>query len=167
MHNTPPVAGGALAETDDEKVLPGSVPDATDENRPRCALCPLCKCHGDCEGITDRPRRIRMTRRMPWRHLAPEAVIVQRRRNKHGQLVGWGNPHGVGEPCDVCDGRVHSRAEAVARYRWHLHTTPGLLAQARRELAGRDLACWCRLDEACHADVLLDAVNGEPGGGHG
>lgn len=30
----------------------------------------------------------------------------------------------------------------------------------RRELAGRDLACWCPLDQACHADVLLEPANG-------
>lgn len=29
----------------------------------------------------------------------------------------------------------------------------------RRELAGRDLACWCRLDQPCHADVLLAIAN--------
>jgi len=29
----------------------------------------------------------------------------------------------------------------------------------RRELAGRDLCCWCPLDEPCHADVLLDVAN--------
>jgi len=29
----------------------------------------------------------------------------------------------------------------------------------RRELAGRDLACWCPLDGPCHADVLLAVAN--------
>ncbi|HEY9371501.1 DUF4326 domain-containing protein [Streptomyces sp.] len=28
-----------------------------------------------------------------------------------------------------------------------------------RELAGRDLACWCPLDQPCHADVLLEIAN--------
>lgn len=27
-------------------------------------------------------------------------------------------------------------------------------------LAGRDLACWCPLDQPCHADVLLELANG-------
>ena len=27
-------------------------------------------------------------------------------------------------------------------------------------LAGRDLACWCPLDQPCHADVLLEIANG-------
>jgi hypothetical protein len=29
----------------------------------------------------------------------------------------------------------------------------------RRELRGKDLACWCRLDQACHATVLLEIAN--------
>jgi hypothetical protein len=28
------------------------------------------------------------------------------------------------------------------------------------ELRGRDLACWCPLDQPCHADVLLAIANG-------
>jgi hypothetical protein len=30
---------------------------------------------------------------------------------------------------------------------------------ARAELAGRDLACWCSIWDACHADVLLRIAN--------
>ena len=29
-------------------------------------------------------------------------------------------------------------------------------------LRGRDLACWCPLDQPCHADVLLDLANTGP-----
>jgi hypothetical protein len=31
----------------------------------------------------------------------------------------------------------------------------------RDELAGKDLACWCPLDQPCHADVLLEMANGD------
>ncbi len=27
------------------------------------------------------------------------------------------------------------------------------------ELRGKSLACWCRLDQKCHADVLLELAN--------
>lgn len=27
------------------------------------------------------------------------------------------------------------------------------------ELRGKDLVCWCSLDRACHADVLLEIAN--------
>lgn len=44
------------------------------------------------------------------------------------------------------------------------HEHPGFyppLDQIRDELAGRDLACWCPVDQPCHADVLLKVANGE------
>ena len=28
-----------------------------------------------------------------------------------------------------------------------------------QELRGRDLCCWCPLDQPCHADVLLELAN--------
>jgi hypothetical protein len=30
----------------------------------------------------------------------------------------------------------------------------------KRELRGKNLACWCKLSEVCHADVLLEIANG-------
>jgi hypothetical protein len=35
------------------------------------------------------------------------------------------------------------------------------LSDVRRELRGKNLACWCKLDVACHADVLLALANEE------
>jgi hypothetical protein len=29
----------------------------------------------------------------------------------------------------------------------------------RRDLRGKNLACWCPLDGPCHADVLLEVAN--------
>lgn len=29
-------------------------------------------------------------------------------------------------------------------------------------LRGKNLACWCKIGEPCHADVLLDLVGGSP-----
>lgn len=31
--------------------------------------------------------------------------------------------------------------------------------EVRAKLAGKDLACWCRLDQPCHADVLIELAN--------
>ena len=30
------------------------------------------------------------------------------------------------------------------------------------QLRGKNLACWCPLDQPCHADVLLEVANGKP-----
>ena len=39
-----------------------------------------------------------------------------------------------------------------------LHTEAEL-AEWLAPLRGRDLACWCPLDQPCHADVLLELAN--------
>ena len=37
--------------------------------------------------------------------------------------------------------------------------TPPSLDRIRSELRGKNLACWCPLDQPCHADVLLELAN--------
>jgi hypothetical protein len=36
--------------------------------------------------------------------------------------------------------------------------------EIRAELAGHDLACWCKPGDPCHADVLLEIANGGSNG---
>jgi hypothetical protein len=36
---------------------------------------------------------------------------------------------------------------------------PEKVAECRAELAGKNLACWCKEGAPCHADVLLDMAN--------
>lgn len=55
--------------------------------------------------------------------------------------------------------------KAVALFR--LRATELLIGEPIRErlpsLRGKNLACWCKLGEPCHADVLLELANAEPG----
>ena len=71
--------------------------------------------------------------------------------------------------------RWATRAEIVELFRLTLTApTPGMLAaypsrqgrfltatvdDIRRELAGKDLVCWCNPFDPCHADTLLDLAN--------
>jgi hypothetical protein len=65
----------------------------------------------------------------------------------------WGNPF----PIDPA--RPESRAEVLAQFRTYLTDRPELVEAARRELRGKNLACVCALDQACHADIWLALVN--------
>jgi hypothetical protein len=74
-----------------------------------------------------------------------------------GRPTKWGNPFRVGE-----DGRTHD--EAVAQHRQWIDEMPAderarFVESARAELGGHDLACWCRPDQGCHADILLRLAN--------
>ncbi|TMZ66412.1 DUF4326 domain-containing protein [Klebsiella pneumoniae] len=101
------------------------------------------------------PTRIQRRRNKGWR-MPQGAVYV-------GRPTRWGNPFMVGEPYAIRGTEtwtVRDRAHAVALYRDYLAARPGLAERARVELAGRDLACWCPLDQPCHGDVLLEIAGG-------
>lgn len=128
------------------------------------------------------PKRIQMSRQHPWRADNPDAVIVARPSK-------WGNPWrvervdcfmgglcwGTTAPNDLGDRVTHHEHRdtqldatdaAVTAFRhailWPVSPQPRVpdLDDIRRDLAGRDLACWCPLDQPCHADVLLELANG-------
>ncbi|HEY6797032.1 MAG TPA: DUF4326 domain-containing protein [Kineosporiaceae bacterium] len=108
------------------------------------------------------PQRIQLRRTRSWR--LPDGAVVVARPTR------WGNPIKVGTPVvDQDTGLAHAitAEEAVATYRAaSLSGRLGMYGGAeitvdvvRCDLAGRDLACWCPLDRACHADVLLELAN--------
>ena len=92
-------------------------------------------------------QRIQRKRTKGWK-MPPNAVYV-------GRPTKWGNPYPV---------EVFGREESLRKFRMLLE----LHEQGRRtefpvpgveELRGKDLACWCREDQACHADILLEKAN--------
>lgn len=89
-----------------------------------------------------KPQRIQRKRTKGWK--MPENTVYVGRGSK------WGNPF------RVVDG--WTAESAVREYRAAIDTngSPSLIREA---LAGRNLACWCRLDQPCHADVLLELAN--------
>jgi hypothetical protein len=90
------------------------------------------------------------------------AQRIQRKRTKGWRMpagaVYVGRPTKWGNPC-----RMGSHADQARNFRQLLMSGPlqwrELREQARRELAGKDLACWCPLNQPCHADVLLELAN--------
>ena len=71
----------------------------------------------------------------------------------------WGNPFVIDES--------RTRAEAIRLFERALVCGCSVKLRftcddVRRELAGKDLACWCPLDEPCHGDVLLAIANEGP-----
>lgn len=93
----------------------------------------------------------------------PKPQRIQRKRT-----AGWQMPENtvyVGRPTvygNEFDHRKLGRPDAVAQYRaWleqHMHAHTYMEAHVKT-LRGKHLACWCRLDQECHADVLLEAAN--------
>ena len=104
-----------------------------------------------------KPVRIQRQRSKGWK-LPPNTVVVTR-------PTKWGNPFIVTDK--IAPGRhvagpqyyaVSSIEEAVECFRETMKY-PGWRHEDIGELRGKNLACWCALDQPCHADVLLEIAN--------
>lgn len=71
-----------------------------------------------------------------------------------GRPGRWGNPFKVGAP-DL-DGEPMTLKVVFNRYRSRILWMVDHGELDLSELRGKDLACWCRLDKPCHADILLE-----------
>ena len=108
-----------------------------------------------------RPKRIQWQRGVKRSRKRPNTVIVTRRSR-------WGNPFVLDKNLEagseiyrrhrICT-VVPTREDAITCYWLHMKNSPDLQEKARRELKGCDLACSCKLDEECHADILLAIAN--------
>ncbi|MTK12670.1 MAG: DUF4326 domain-containing protein [Clostridiaceae bacterium] len=130
------------------------------------------------------PVRIQRKRVKGWE--MPESAIYVGRPTK------WGNPFRVGQisrpvprpeithdiiicaangsrmkhfipPIELAPfPRPLTAEDMLEQYRAHILAALGL-ETIRVKLGGKDLACWCRPDQPCHAEVLLEIANAERG----
>ena len=118
------------------------------------------------------PQRIQLRRSKGWRK--PEGAIVVSRPSKWGnryRVVVSGHHPADGSP--RWSGRhdwetdypmVPTRAEAAQRAvdGFRADVAAGRIKGNLADLRGKDLCCWCPLDQPCHADVLLELANATP-----
>ena len=119
------------------------------------------------------PTRIQRKRTKGWR--MPEGAIYVGRPSRWGNwyrvgetymwlpdlgwpIPTWREPGPVGDTAAVVK-RCASVLQSIDWYRAWVEQS----GQAKRldlaPLQGHDLACWCPLDQPCHADVLLELAN--------
>ncbi len=85
---------------------------------------------------------------------------IQRRRMK-----GWRMPEGavyVGKPTKFGNGFMlnkMTRPHAINLFAAKCAMNAEFRNTVKKELRGKDLACWCPLDQPCHADVLIEIAN--------
>lgn len=105
----------------------------------------------------ERPKRIQRKRSKGWK-MPPNTVYV-------GRPTRWGNPYHVEE---MDEPSPNGRENAVLAYRAWIYVSGGRgpkPSQIKRELRGKNLACWCPLVDKdgkpvpCHADILLEIAN--------
>jgi hypothetical protein len=91
--------------------------------------------------------------------MPPDTVKVDR-------TTRWGNPYKLTDYPTLMP-QEERRRHSIASF-WKLlngqvedplYSLPFTAEDVRRELRGKNLACWCRDGLPCHADVLLAVAN--------
>ena len=108
------------------------------------------------------PKRIQRKRTKGWR--MPEGAVYVGRPTRFGNplRIGQWRNYGAGEA--VRDYQRWLRRDPVVRSYENAYGLPPTPAEIRAALRGKDLACWCPLDQPCHADILLKLANRPPPG---
>ena len=102
--------------------------------------------------MKERPVRIQRKRTKGWR-MPPNTQYV-------GRGSKWGNPFSLSRLAPILDIKSESaKIFVVAQYELYLKQHPELVERAKSELRGKNLACWCKPNGICHADVLLNIAN--------
>lgn len=80
--------------------------------------------------------------------------IVHCKKEKYDVYIGrpskWQNKFKIG--------RDGNREEVIEKFRQWIQTRPRLIKQAKKDLKGKVLGCWCK-PKACHGDVLAEIAD--------
>jgi len=119
-----------------------------------------------------KPVRIRRKRTKGWRMPANTVYV--------GRPTKWGNPFRTGDVSEEVsyyrlwlDNNIPMQLEAdfidvswkrqggymISRSWEELDELRKEVLEQLPELRGKNLACWCPLDQPCHADILLELAN--------
>jgi hypothetical protein len=90
------------------------------------------------------PIRVQRKRVKGWR--MPENTVSVTRPGK------WGNPYPINDHI--------SRSESISLFEKFIDNWD-MKADIKKELKGKNLACFCPLDQPCHADVLIKVANAD------
>lgn len=105
------------------------------------------------------PKRIQLRRTKGWK-IPPGTIKVDR-------STRFGNRYIINDnPVLHVDGKLHDVSDAATSVRLHLEElqywasrNPRMVQELLAPLRGKDLACWCKPGEPCHADNYILMAN--------
>jgi len=121
--------------------------------------------------VRERPKRIQRKRTKGWK--MPESAMYVGRPTKYGNPYSVSifglelalklfrdTAYGFWTPSNVSDLPDETAKLAYELHRdWRKKFSHHPVDIIHLELGNADLACWCKLGEPCHADVLLEIAN--------
>ncbi len=110
--------------------------------------------------ITQHPKRIQLKRTKGFNLQKVSQELNELDAMKVARPTKYDNPYRVGDVhrSIIMDFKLTLEYSLILFERWltnKLKTDENFLV----ELSGKNLACFCPLDQKCHADILLDYAN--------
>lgn len=92
-----------------------------------------------------------------WFHNCPFALVEGETPFFMRLGTGWKS---MGDAAVIHCNPISNAGKAVDLFRRYVaYNNDVWTPEAYRWIQGKDLACWCPLDQPCHADVLLELAN--------
>lgn len=83
--------------------------------------------------------------------------VVHKMKEKFDVYIG--RPSKFGNPFPLPPkATAEQRKECIDKFEEYLRNQPDLIEDAKRELKGKVLGCWCA-PKPCHGDVLIKIIN--------
>ncbi len=115
------------------------------------------------DGRAIQPQRIQLSRRKGFNLQAASKALNGLDALKCARPSKWGNPFIVGAHGNhqQCVDMFRACMVAVIEKRRDVLVWPEIkrMASMVRVIAGKNLACFCPLDQPCHCDVLIELAN--------
>ncbi len=118
--------------------------------------------------MSPRPVRLQLSRAKGFNLQAASATANGLLAVNVARPSRWGNPWTADQYWDAgySGSSIVAAQHCVDAYRAWLcgerhwaHAAPAAAVPDLSHLRGRNLACWCKLGDPCHADVLLELAN--------
>lgn len=111
-------------------------------------------------GSNAKPQRIRLSRKRGFNLQAESQKLNGLPAANVARPTLWGNPYKLPK---IALGNDRDSAAKKLIHWFREDLINGALTynleDVRKELAGKNLACWCKPGQCCHADVLLELAN--------
>lgn len=79
-----------------------------------------------------------------------------------GRPGRFGNKAKLGEWCPMLAKNCETRQDLIDSFAKRLKFSKAFQRLAIHYLQGKNLSCWCKVGELCHADLLLEFVKDKP-----
>ncbi len=108
----------------------------------------------------NKPVRIKRKRTKGFKLVSPNGLPIV----YVGRPSKWGNPYKLGS---IAEDGIYTHGETkitdvddvLRYYEVYILNQKDKGFVNFKELKGKNLACWCKLSEPCHADILLQIAN--------